>query len=66
VASECEESELAVKEKRQNEANLLVVLVIGWLQFTVNQGEVWQAKRTQFGGRQRVVVASGERTVASG
>jgi hypothetical protein len=31
VAGECEETELAVIEKRQNEANLLVVLTIGIL-----------------------------------
>jgi hypothetical protein len=31
VAGECEETELAVIEKRQNEANLLVVLAIGKL-----------------------------------
>jgi len=31
AASECEERELAVIEKRQNEANLPVVLIIGIL-----------------------------------
>jgi hypothetical protein len=36
VASEFEGRELAVKEKRQNEANLLGVLVIGTLGFRTN------------------------------
>jgi hypothetical protein len=31
VASETEETKLAVIEKRQNEANLLVVLIVGIL-----------------------------------
>jgi hypothetical protein len=56
VASESEAGELTVIEKRQNEANLLVVLVIRRQQFRTNQGEIgaWfnyralQSLRSQF------------------
>ncbi len=38
VASECEESELAIIEKRQNEADLPMALVIGILRLRTNEG----------------------------
>ena len=40
VASEIEEAETIVIEKRQNEANLFVVLIIDILRLRTNQGEI--------------------------
>jgi len=49
--SECEERALAVMEKCQNKANLLVVLValiVGALGLRPNQGGIEPGKRSQF------------------
>jgi len=46
--TECEERELAVIEKRQNRANLLVVLVIDILRLMTNQGGYDQENKPNF------------------
>jgi len=47
--------ELGVKEKRQNKANLLVVLVIGILRLRTNKRQIEPKKQNQFaaGGMRR-------------
>ncbi len=48
VASEIEEAETTVIEKRRNKPNLPVVLTIGRLSLRTNRGGIEQEKRTQF------------------
>src|SRR5271166_2372285 len=55
VASECEADEIAVTEKRQNEANFLGVLIVAILGLRTKKRRIEQEKRSQFpaGGKGR-------------
>src|SRR5271166_3011892 len=51
------------ERKAPKQSQIARALVIGRLQLRTNQGGIGQANKPIFGGRQRVVVASGGRTV---